>query len=49
MQVYAATLARLVPNCAKRAVIFADREARQIAPAVESRVLRLGEKSDRRN
>ena len=42
MQVYAATLAQLVRDDAKLAIIFADREARQLAPAAESRVVRLG-------
>ena len=45
MQVYAATLAQLVRDDAKLAIIFADREARQLAPAAESRVVRLGQKS----
>jgi hypothetical protein len=45
MQVYAATLARLVRDDAELALIFADREARQLAPAAESRVARLGQKS----
>ena len=42
MQVYAATLARLVRDDAKLALILADREARQLAPAAESRVVQLG-------
>ena len=42
MQVYAATLAQLVRDDAKLAIIFADREARQLAPAAESRVVKLG-------
>jgi hypothetical protein len=45
MRVYAATLAQLVRDDAKLAIIFADREARQLAPATESRVVRLGQKS----
>jgi len=45
MQVCAATLAQLVRDGAKLALIFADREARQIAPAAESRVVRLCQKS----
>jgi hypothetical protein len=42
MQVYAATLAQLVRDDAKLATIFADREARQLAPAAESRLVKLG-------
>jgi hypothetical protein len=45
MRVYAATFAQLVRDDAKLAIIFADREARQLAPAAESRVVRLGQKS----
>jgi hypothetical protein len=45
MQVCAATLARLVRDGAKLALIFADREARQLAPATESRVVTLCQKS----
>ena len=45
MQVYATTLAQLVRDDAKLAIIFADREARQLAPAAESRVVKLGQKS----
>jgi len=45
MQVYAATLACLVRDGAKLALIFANHEARQLAPAAESRVVRLGRKS----
>ena len=37
MQVYAATFAQLVRHGAKLAIIFADREARQLAPVAESR------------
>ena len=44
MQVYATTLAQLVRDDAKLAIIFADRGT-QIAPAAESRVVRLGQKS----
>jgi hypothetical protein len=45
MQVCAATLARLVRDGAKLALIFPDREARQLAPARKSRVVTLGQKS----
>jgi hypothetical protein len=45
MQLYTATLLQLVRNGAKRALTFADREARQLAPGAESRVVRLSQKS----
>jgi hypothetical protein len=45
MQVYAATLARLVRDGAKLALIFPDRAPRQLAPAAESRVVTLIQKS----
>jgi hypothetical protein len=44
MQVDAATLTRLIRDGAKLALIFADRGARQLEPAPESRVVRSGQK-----
>jgi hypothetical protein len=47
MQVYAATLAQLVHDGAKLALIFADRGGPQLAAAAESRVVKSGQGKQR--
>jgi hypothetical protein len=45
MQVYAGTLAQLIRDGATPALIFADREAGQLALRAESRAVRLRHRS----